>query len=127
MVWVGGSRFWAYNFSVVFACWNRTKVCRNQQVVPLLNYLPDVTALTMPKNKRSSRKAVQLKREFARHLRKQRQKQNWSLRQMAERSGISLTRLWNYEQGNHSPNLTALIKLAGAFKLSLSRFVKPLE
>ena len=81
----------------------------------------------MPKNKRSSRKAVQLKREFARHLRKQRQKQNWSLRQMAERSGISLTRLWNYEQGNHSPNLTALIKLAGAFKLSLSKFVKPLE
>jgi transcriptional regulator with XRE-family HTH domain len=76
---------------------------------------------------RSSSKNLGLTQKFARYLANQRAKRKWSLRELASRSGISLTRLWNYEQGNHSPNLTALAKMARAFKMPLSRFIKPLE
>ena len=83
----------------------------------------------MPKKsmRRGSAVSSSLRQKSARHLRKLREGNNWSLRQMAERSGISLTRLWNYEQGNHSPNLVALVKMARAFNVPLSKFVKSLE
>lgn len=68
-----------------------------------------------------------LRQKFARYLRKQREQREWSLRQMAQQSGISLTRLWNYEQGNHSPNLTALSKMARAFETPLWKFIKELS
>jgi len=81
----------------------------------------------MLKRKGPAVNTVQLKRQFARLLRQHREKRQWSLREMSDRSGISLTRLWNYEKGNHSPNLPALAKLSAAFDISLSKFVKPLE
>jgi ribosome-binding protein aMBF1 (putative translation factor) len=78
---------------------------------------------------RTKRKSADmgLRQKFARHLRKQREQREWSLRQMAQQSGISLTRLWNYEQGNHSPNLTALSKVARAFETPLWKFIKELS
>ena len=78
---------------------------------------------------RTKRKSADmgLRQKFARHLRKQREQRAWSLRQMAQQSGISLTRLWNYEQGNHSPNLTALSKVARAFETPLWKFIKELS
>jgi transcriptional regulator with XRE-family HTH domain len=81
----------------------------------------------MPKAKRKRSDASSgLRQKFARQLRREREQRSWSLRQMAQQSGISLTRLWNYEQGNHSPNLTALAKMARAFDTPLWKFVKSL-
>ena len=66
-------------------------------------------------------------RSFGKYLSDLRSQADWSLRELAKESGLSLTRLWNLEQDNHSPTLPALLKLSDAFGMSLTKFVAPLH
>ncbi|HZR31189.1 MAG TPA: helix-turn-helix transcriptional regulator [Terriglobales bacterium] len=44
-----------------------------------------------------------------------------SLRDISKKTGISLTRLWNIEQGNHVPKVDAAIKLARFHNTTVER------
>jgi len=70
---------------------------------------------------------TQRRKSFAKYLVELRQAEGWSLRELARRSRLSLTKLWNIEQGNHSPKLAALVQLSHAFGMKLSTFMRPLE
>lgn len=53
-------------------------------------------------------------------LKKQRMARDWSLADLAERSGVSKAMISKIERGEASPTATVLGKLSGAFGLSLS-------
>jgi hypothetical protein len=67
------------------------------------------------------------RKSFAKYLVKLRQAEGWSLRELARRSRLSLTKVWNMEKDNHAPTLFSLVQLSRAFGMKLSRFVRPLE
>ena len=66
-------------------------------------------------------------RKFGNYLLELRQAKGWTLRDVARVSRLSLTHVWNLEQNNNAPTLTALYQLSRAFRLPLSRFVAPLQ
>jgi transcriptional regulator with XRE-family HTH domain len=55
---------------------------------------------------------------------KARERRGWSLRQVSKKTGISLTRLWNIEQGHHEPKISAAFKLARTFRTDVRRLFR---
>jgi transcriptional regulator with XRE-family HTH domain len=57
---------------------------------------------------------------LARRIRIERQARDWSLADLAERSGVSKAMISKIERGEASPTATVLLRLAGAFELTLA-------
>ncbi len=57
---------------------------------------------------------------IARHVRLEREARRWSLADLAHRSGVSKAAISKIERGETSPTATVLVKLAGAFDLTLA-------
>lgn len=64
---------------------------------------------------------------LSQRLRKLRTKRNWSLDDLAERSGISRATLSRLENSEVSPTATALGKLCSAYGLTMSRLMMMVE
>ncbi len=64
---------------------------------------------------------------LARRLKELRLKQDWSLDQLAEQSGISRATLSRMENGDVSPTAHALGRLCAAYSLTLSRLMMMVE
>lgn len=57
---------------------------------------------------------------LARRLRLERESRGWSLAELAERSGVSKTAISKIERAEVSPTAVVLVRLAGAFGLTLA-------
>src|SRR6187551_2297574 len=57
---------------------------------------------------------------IARRLRLERHARGWSLADLAERSGVSKATISKIERGEMSPTAVTLVRLAGAFDLTLA-------
>jgi transcriptional regulator with XRE-family HTH domain len=57
---------------------------------------------------------------LARHIRLEREARGWSLAELADRSGVSKAAISKIERGDVSPTATILVRLAGAFDLTLA-------
>jgi len=64
---------------------------------------------------------------LARRIATERQSRSWSLADLAERSGVSRSMLSKVERGEASPTATVLLKIAGAFGLTLAELLDPAE
>lgn len=62
-------------------------------------------------------------RALARCLQRERLAHGWSLAELAERSAVSKAALSRIERGEMSPTATVLVKIAGAFDLTLAGFL----
>ena len=65
--------------------------------------------------------------EIAQHLRRERDKRNWSLADLAENSGVSKGTISKIERGEVSPTAVVLSRLAAAFGLTLAGFLLKAE
>ena len=54
-------------------------------------------------------------------LAKLRASRKLSLRSASKKTGISVTRMWNIEQGNHEPKVGAAMKLARFYGTTVER------
>lgn len=63
-------------------------------------------------------------RTFGEYLRSRRLKADLSIRELASRSGISVSVLCNLELNNHAPKLPTLEKLATVFVESVPMFLR---
>lgn len=70
---------------------------------------------------------VNMDRALADRLRLERQTRGWSLADMAERSGVSKAMVRKVELGDASPTASLLVRLAGAFNLTLARLLVRVE
>jgi len=61
-----------------------------------------------------------INRALARRIRLEREARGWSLAEMAERSGVSKAAISKIERGETSPTATILVRIAGAFDLTLA-------
>lgn len=57
---------------------------------------------------------------IARHLRLEREERDWSLAELADRSGVSKAMISKIEREEASPTAVTLVRLAGAFDLTLA-------
>ena len=57
---------------------------------------------------------------LARRLKLEREARNWSLAELAERSGVSKAAISKIERGDVSPTAVVLLRLATAFDLTLA-------
>src|ERR1700709_1045112 len=62
----------------------------------------------------------ELSERIARRLRLERDSRNWSLADLAERSGVSKAMISKIERAEVSPTAVILVRLAGAFDLTLA-------
>jgi transcriptional regulator with XRE-family HTH domain len=58
--------------------------------------------------------------QIARNVRLERDMRGWSLAHLAERSGVSKATISKIERGEVSPTAVILVRLAGAFDLTLA-------
>jgi transcriptional regulator with XRE-family HTH domain len=58
--------------------------------------------------------------EIARHVRLERDARNWSMADLAERSGVAKASISKIERGEMSPSAAILARLAAAFDLTLA-------
>jgi transcriptional regulator with XRE-family HTH domain len=58
--------------------------------------------------------------QLSRRLRLEREARGWSLAELAERSGVSKAAISKIERGETSPTAVVLVRLAGAFDLTLA-------
>jgi transcriptional regulator with XRE-family HTH domain len=58
--------------------------------------------------------------QLAHRIRLERDARNWSLAELAERSGVSKATISNIERGDVSPTAVILVRLAAAFDLTLA-------
>lgn len=65
--------------------------------------------------------------KVATRVRTERESRNWSLAEIAERSGVSKAMISKIERGESSPTTTVLGRLCGAFGLTLSTFLTRAE
>ena len=61
--------------------------------------------------------------QACRRIRELRQSENWSLEDLAERSSVSRSMLSEIERGRANPTLAVTLKIAQAFRISLSDLV----
>jgi transcriptional regulator with XRE-family HTH domain len=64
--------------------------------------------------------AVDLTQAISSRVKTEREARNWSLSELAERSGVSKAMISKIERGEASPTATVLGRLSGAFGLTLS-------
>ena len=64
---------------------------------------------------------------IARRVRMEREARNWSLAELAEVSGVSRAMISKIERNESSPTATVLVRLAGAFKLTLAGLIARAE
>ncbi len=65
-----------------------------------------------------------LRIELGRQIRLARTQKEWTLRDLSERSGISVSQLSSIERGTHLPSLESLVEIAGALEQSPSAWLK---
>ncbi len=83
-----------------------------------LGLIPDTTAGAAPRD---------LEKYIGLEIRKQRQRADLTLQQLAKQAGLSQGMMSKIENGNTSPSLTTLAALADALALPLSALFTPLE
>ena len=64
--------------------------------------------------------AIDLTQAISARVKTEREARNWSLSELAERSGVSKAMISKIERGEASPTATVLGRLSGAFGLTLS-------
>jgi|GEM_PF-152019 len=65
-----------------------------------------------------------LRIELGRHIRLARTQKSWTLRDLSEQSGISVSQLSSIERGAHLPSLESLVEIAAALEQSPSAWLK---
>jgi transcriptional regulator with XRE-family HTH domain len=68
----------------------------------------------------SDTSAIDLTQAISARVKTEREARNWSLSELAERSGVSKAMISKVERGEASPTATVLGRLSGAFGLTLS-------
>ncbi|MGF6960070.1 helix-turn-helix domain-containing protein [Paraburkholderia youngii] len=68
----------------------------------------------------SETSAIDLTQAISARVKTEREARNWSLAELAERSGVSKAMISKIERGEASPTATVLGRLSGAFGLTLS-------
>lgn len=68
----------------------------------------------------------QLREAIARFLAELRARRQWTLRELAERSGLSIAYVSELEHARKLPTLEALAQLAQAYEVSLADFLRAL-
>ena len=61
--------------------------------------------------------------QIARRLKLERDARGWSLAELAERSGVAKATISKIEREEMSPTAVTLVRLAGAFDLTLARLL----
>ena len=64
---------------------------------------------------------------IARRIRAERTQRDWSLAELAQRSGVSKAMLSAIERGETSPTATLLVRIAAAFGVTLSALIARAE
>lgn len=64
---------------------------------------------------------------FKKYLAVRRESKGWTFRELSKRSGVNISRLFDYEKGNTEPNVTRLRRIAKAYGQNLSQFLKPIS
>ena len=62
-------------------------------------------------------------RQLADRIYELRDRRGWSQVELARRSGLSRTTIWNIESGGYSPSMTTLSKIASAFGMNVFRML----
>lgn len=81
----------------------------------------------MSKPIRNRRTATKLGQKLGKRVRTLRQRNGWSLEQLAERAGMHVTYLSSVERGYRNPTLNVIAAIAKALDISLGALVKGIE
>jgi transcriptional regulator with XRE-family HTH domain len=68
--------------------------------------------------------ANDIKRQFGLRVRKLRKKRDWKLVELSVETGLGRVFLSNLENGKHEPKLGTIKRLANAFGLTISQFMR---
>src|SRR6202012_5424406 len=71
--------------------------------------------------------AIDLTQAISSRVKTEREARNWSLSELAERSGVSKAMISKIERGEASPTATLLGRLSGAFGLTMSTLLARAE